>query len=297
VPPAPNGVHALQHDQAGTLAEQEPAPASIERAHVVPRQRAQHVEAPLDEAAEGVPSACQHDVSLIGAQEIGAQADAGGARRAGRRDGHGRPAGAQPPGQVARRAVVRRARHAAKRAPRPERAAGLVDPAESGADNREQKRLQGQIQTYQGRISLSPGVEEQYKQLTRDYDTAFKFYQDLLGKKSQSEMATDMERRQQGEQMHLLNAASLPESPSFPNRLLFAAGGLGSGLVIGMGLALWLELRDKSIRNEADVVASLQMPVLVSLPWVTEAAPKNGGSKFWNRDKTEAESDKAKVGV
>ena len=67
--------------------------------------------------------------------------------------------------------------------------------------------------------------------------------------------------------------------------------------MIGMGLALWLELRDKSIRNEADVVASLQMPVLVSLPWVTETAPKNGGGNFWNRDKPEAELDKEKVEV
>ena len=135
---------------------------------------------------------------------------------------------------------------------------------------REQKRLGDQIRLYQSRVAISPGVEEKYKLLTRDYETAQKFYTDLLAKKSTSEMATDMERRQQGEQMHLLNAASLPESPSFPNRLLFAAGGLGAGLVIGMGLALWLELRDKSIRNEADVLASLQMPVLVSLPWVTE---------------------------
>jgi capsular polysaccharide biosynthesis protein len=94
----------------------------------------------------------------------------------------------------------------------------------------------------------------------------------------------------------LLNQANLPESPSFPNRPLFAAGGLGAGLVIGLGLALWLELRDKSIRNEADVVASLQMPVLVSLPWVTEEAT-NGNGKFWNRDKTTDELSKEKVGV
>ena len=113
-------------------------------------------------------------------------------------------------------------------------------------------------------MAISPEVEEQYKQLTRDYDTAQKFYTDLLAKKSTSEMATDMERRQQGEQMRLLNPASLPDAPSFPNRLMFAAGGLGAGLVFGLGLALWLELRDKSIRNEADVEASLQMPVLVS---------------------------------
>ena len=166
-----------------------------------------------------------------------------------------------------------------------------------GQATREQKRIGDQIRLYQSRVAISPEVEEKYKQLTRDYDTAQKFYADLLAKKSTSEMATDMERRQQGEQMHLLNAANLPETPSFPNRLLFAAGGLGSGLVIGMGLALWLELRDKAIRNEADVVASLQMPVLVSLPWVTENAPKNGNGRFWNRDKTEAETDKEKVGV
>jgi len=157
------------------------------------------------------------------------------------------------------------------------------------AASREQKRITDQIRTYQSRVAISPEVEEKYKQLTRDYDTAQKFYADLLAKKSTSEMATDMERRQQGEQMHLLNQASLPESPSFPNRLLFAAGGLGSGLLIGMVLALWLEMRDKSIRNEADVQASLQMPVLVSLPWVTEEAPSNGNGKFWNRYKSAAE--------
>jgi polysaccharide chain length determinant protein (PEP-CTERM system associated) len=163
---------------------------------------------------------------------------------------------------------------------------------------REQKRVGDQIRLYQSRVAISPEVEEKYKQLTRDYDTAQKFYADLLAKKSTSEMATDMERRQQGEQMHLLNAASLPSSPSFPNRLLFAAGGLGTGLVIGMGLALWLELRDKSIRNEADVLASLQMPVLVSLPWVTgEVVETKGDKKFGNRDKAAAETTKEKVGV
>lgn len=162
--------------------------------------------------------------------------------------------------------------------------------------SREQKRIADQIKTYQGRVAISPEVEEKYKLLTRDYDTAQKFYADLLAKKSTSEMATDMERRQQGEQMRLLNPASLPDAPSFPNRLLFAGGGLGAGLVLGLGLALWLELRDKSIRNEADVEASLQMPVLVSIPWVTGDVEKNGGGKFWNRKKP-AEAVTEKVGV
>ncbi len=136
---------------------------------------------------------------------------------------------------------------------------------------RDQKKLQQQIGLYQSRMALSPGVEEQYKQLTRDYDSASKFYQELLGKKSESEMATDMERRQQGELMRLLNPASLPESPSFPNRWLFAGGGLAAGLGLGLGLALWFEFRDTSIRSEKDVTAVLGIPVLIALPWVGEA--------------------------
>src|SRR6266567_4665581 len=145
---------------------------------------------------------------------------------------------------------------------------------------RDQQRLQDQIKVYQGRVALSPAVEEQYKQLTRDYDTAQKFYGDLLAKKKDSEMQTSMELEQQGEQMRLLNAADFPEKPSFPNRLLFAGGGLAGGLALGLGLALWLELRDQSVRTESDVLAALELPVLSQVPWVgVDDAEKNGNGK------------------
>ena len=143
---------------------------------------------------------------------------------------------------------------------------------------REQKLLQDQIKAYQGRLSLSPGVEEQYKALMRDYETAQKFYNDLLAKKNESEMQTDMERRQQGEQMSLLNPANPPDSPSFPNRWLFASGGLAAGLTLGLSLAIWLEVRDKSIRDERDVLAALEMPMLVSVPWIDDKMFKRNGS-------------------
>jgi protein tyrosine kinase modulator len=156
---------------------------------------------------------------------------------------------------------------------------------------RDQQRLQDQIHAYQGRVALSPAVEEQYKQLTRDYDTAQKFYNDLLAKKSESAMQTDMERGQQGEQMRLLNPANFPDSPSFPNRWLFSGGGLGAGLAIGMGLALWMELRDKSIRTEQDVLAAMELPMLVSVPWVSpDLGAKNGNGRFSIRSKSSDEA-------
>ena len=165
-----------------------------------------------------------------------------------------------------------------------------------GQATREQSNLQAQIKVLQGRVALSPAIEEQYKQLTRDYETAQKFYGDLLAKKSQSAMQTAMEREQQGEQMRLQIPAGLPDSPSFPNRLMFAAGGLGGGLALGIGIGLLLELRDKSLRNEGDVIAALQLPVLSQVPWVgAEVEGQNGNGKRrlgfmsgpGNRDKAE----------
>jgi polysaccharide chain length determinant protein (PEP-CTERM system associated) len=150
---------------------------------------------------------------------------------------------------------------------------------------RDQKKLEQQISVYQGRVALSPAIEEQYKQLARDYDNTQKVYQDLLADKSKSDLALNMEQQQQGEQMRLLNPASVPDAPTFPNRLFFAGGGLGAGLALGACLGLWLEFRDKSIRTQADAEAALELPMLVAMPWVADVVSAGGNGSFWNRNK------------
>jgi protein tyrosine kinase modulator len=160
---------------------------------------------------------------------------------------------------------------------------------------KDQKKLQQEIAVYQSRVASSPAVEEEYKELARDYDNAQKVYQDDLAKQSKSKMASQAEQQQQGEQMALLNPASQPDSPSFPNRLLFAGGGLGAGLILGLGLAFWLEFRDKCIRTEPDAEAALELPVLVAVPWVMQTTPENGDGHFWNRKKPEQRKETAKV--
>jgi polysaccharide chain length determinant protein (PEP-CTERM system associated) len=151
---------------------------------------------------------------------------------------------------------------------------------------KEQARIREQIGMYQGRLSLSPGVEQQYKELTRDYQTALAFYNDLLAKESESQMATSLERRQQGEQFRVMDPANLPENPSFPNRPLFAAAGLGVGLAIGMGITILLEMKDKAIRTEGDVKFFLQVPTLAMIPMVEDG--HHQGRWFWRRAKKPA---------
>jgi uncharacterized protein involved in exopolysaccharide biosynthesis len=170
----------------------------------------------------------------------------------------------------------------------------------------DQKRLQSQIALYQSRTAMSPNVEEQYKLLTRDNDNAQAFYKDLLAKKSSSGLATSMENQQEGEQMHILASAGLPDSPSFPNRPIFAAGGLGVGLALGLILAIGLEFSDKSIRTEKDAAAIMDLPLLISVPWLGENengdddngnghgggdGNGNGRRSFWGRTDSGAPKD------
>jgi uncharacterized protein involved in exopolysaccharide biosynthesis len=133
---------------------------------------------------------------------------------------------------------------------------------------KEQQQIKKQIALYQSRVQASPVVEQQYKELTRGYQTALESYNDLLKKRDASAMSQDLTQQQEGEQFYLLDPANLPDSPSFPKPPLFALGGLGGGLGLGLGLAFLLEMKDTSLRNERDVEFALHVPVLAMIPAV-----------------------------
>ncbi|MGH9601609.1 MAG: XrtA system polysaccharide chain length determinant [Terriglobales bacterium] len=147
----------------------------------------------------------------------------------------------------------------------------------------DQERARQAVGASQSRLQLSPLVEEQFKAVTRDYQIAQNFYNEILAKKTQSEMATDMERRQQGEQFRVIDPANLPEEPSFPDRPLFALGGLGIGLAFGFGMIVLLETKDRSMRTEQDVVAYLGLPTLAVMPTIAQASGNGHKKRFWNR--------------
>ncbi len=144
----------------------------------------------------------------------------------------------------------------------------------------EQARLKTEITAYEQKLQLSPVVEEELKNLTRDHEIALQFYNDLLSKKSKSGMETALAQREEGERFRLLDAPNLPVKPDFPKRILFLGGGLAGGVAIGIALALLLEMQDKSIRDERDIEVLLKIPNLASVPAVhslkgwSDKAPK-----------------------
>jgi polysaccharide chain length determinant protein (PEP-CTERM system associated) len=136
---------------------------------------------------------------------------------------------------------------------------------------RDQERIQGQLRVYQDRISASPAVQEEFKNITRDTQTAQQFYDDLLNKMNQSKMATDLERRQQGEQFTVMDEPNLPEEPAFPKRSVFVFGGLAAGMGLGLLIAGLLEYRDTAMRSERDVWVFTKLPTLAVIEFAAEA--------------------------
>ena len=97
---------------------------------------------------------------------------------------------------------------------------------------RQQAQIQAQTRNLQGRVQSTPMVEQQYKEMTRNYQTASEFYQDLLKKSQNSGMARTCEQ-QDSEQFKVYDPPSLPTTPSFPKKTYFVGGGFGGGLAVG----------------------------------------------------------------
>jgi polysaccharide chain length determinant protein (PEP-CTERM system associated) len=130
----------------------------------------------------------------------------------------------------------------------------------------EQAGVQQKINVLQARLQMSPSVAQEYKAITRDHETALTYYNDFLRKQTDAGISQDLLRRQEGEQFRVLDAPSLPQKPTFPNRPVFGIGGLMAGLGLGFGIALFLEARDTSLRTERDVEVLLKLPILALIP-------------------------------
>lgn len=150
-----------------------------------------------------------------------------------------------------------------------------------------QAKVQQQIRLYQDRIQSSPEVQEQFKELTRNYQTAQAFYDDLLSKMNQSKMATDLQQRQQGEQFRVMDQPNLPDAPIFPKRRLFVGMGLAAGIGLGLLIIALLEYADTSLHSDRDIWSFTKLPTLAIISQIS-------GTELENDHRARATANKLK---
>lgn len=131
--------------------------------------------------------------------------------------------------------------------------------------------LERAIGAYQRRLEEAPLSERQYNALLRDFNLAKQDYEEMSKRHDQSETAQNLEEHKAGENLEVLDAASLPEQAAEPNRLAWAGIGTAAGLALGIMLAAAQEVRNTSLKNLKDVRAYTNMPVLSSIPLLENA--------------------------
>jgi polysaccharide chain length determinant protein (PEP-CTERM system associated) len=141
-------------------------------------------------------------------------------------------------------------------------------------------KLRTEIDQYRSRLNLTPVREQQITSMQRDYDLLRQHYGDLLRKEQESQLATNLEKRQEGQQFRLADPPNLPTRPSSPKRVKISLIALFGGLVAGCGLAFLAEIRNSSFHMESDV-ASLALPIVIGVPrFFTPAEERN---RAWKR--------------
>jgi polysaccharide biosynthesis transport protein len=133
-------------------------------------------------------------------------------------------------------------------------------------------KLHVKADEYQHDIRLAPQVEQQYRELTRDYDNTRIKYQELRSKLTEAKVAQNLEADRKGERFTLIEPPLPPEEPVSPNRPLILVAGFVLSLALTFGVLWLLETLDTSVRGRLDLLKLTGMPPLALVPHIgTEA--------------------------
>ena len=127
------------------------------------------------------------------------------------------------------------------------------------------------INQYQARLNMAPVMEQQFADITRDYDQSKTDYESLLAKKNQSVMSTDLEKTQQGERFRMLDPPNLPARPYKPNRLILCGAGLAVGLVLGGGFVFGQEKLSGKVYSEREIKKLVPFDIIAEIPPIESA--------------------------
>jgi polysaccharide biosynthesis transport protein len=132
----------------------------------------------------------------------------------------------------------------------------------------EMTKLQAQANEYQRNITLSPGVEKEYRELSRDYDNARVKYAEIRSKQVEAKTAQDLEADRKGERFTLIDPPLPPEEPVSPNRFLILLAGVVLSIGLTAGVLWYLETMDATVRGRSDLFNLTGIAPLALVPYI-----------------------------
>lgn len=132
----------------------------------------------------------------------------------------------------------------------------------------ERRKLQAELDVLDAAIQMTPEVERQFMELTRDLDIARSQYTDTMARRMAVERAGALEESELAERYVLTRAPSLPYRPAFPNRPLIIIAGIFLGISLGMAAGILAEVFDDTIRSTRDMRTIIGAPPVAAIPLI-----------------------------
>jgi polysaccharide chain length determinant protein (PEP-CTERM system associated) len=136
---------------------------------------------------------------------------------------------------------------------------------------KEEEKVRQTIATYEGRLEATPGRQQEYGLITRDYQAAKDVYDGLLKRYEEARFDASVETDGQGERFRVLEPALAPAGPAAPNRFRLLV------LVVLLALAttalavIAAEQLDTSFHSVDEVRGFTSVPVLATIPRIGSA--------------------------
>lgn len=104
--------------------------------------------------------------------------------------------------------------------------------------------------------------------LNRDYANIQQQYNTAVTRLSQAATGERIEVLSKGERITVIDAPSVPSKPFRPNRLLIGAGGVMSGIALGIAVVVLIELLNRSVRRPKDLINAFGITPLTTIPYI-----------------------------
>jgi polysaccharide chain length determinant protein (PEP-CTERM system associated) len=128
------------------------------------------------------------------------------------------------------------------------------------------KKLDRQIDEYQNRLNVVPLREQELAEINREHEQSRAAYESLASKKTQSEVATNLEKQRQGELFSVIDPPNLPQRPYWPDRAKLSMLGLMVGTTLALAIIVLAERLDVRIHKDEDLRDLISLPVLAGIP-------------------------------
>lgn len=117
-------------------------------------------------------------------------------------------------------------------------------------------------------IDRTAGNQITLDALNRDYANIQGQYNGAVQRLSQAATGERIELTAKGERITVVDAATVPNRPMKPNRLLIAGGGIAAGIGLGIAAIVLRELLNRSVRRPKDLISAFGITPITTIPYM-----------------------------